>query len=53
VTASSWLGLGDRGSITSGKIADLVAVGGDPRTSTMSLTDVRMVWRSGRLVSNA
>jgi imidazolonepropionase-like amidohydrolase len=51
VTASSWLGLGERGSITSGKIADLVAIGGDPRTNSRSLTDVRMVWRGGRLVS--
>jgi imidazolonepropionase-like amidohydrolase len=52
VTASSWLRLADRGSITSGKTADLVAVGGDPRINSKSLTDVRMVWRSGRLVSN-
>jgi imidazolonepropionase-like amidohydrolase len=51
VTASSWLGIGDRGSIASGKVADLVAVGGDPRTNSRSLTNVRMVWRSGRLVS--
>jgi imidazolonepropionase-like amidohydrolase len=51
VTASSWLGLGDRGSITPGKIADLVAVGGDPLTNARSLTDVRMVWRRGRSVS--
>jgi imidazolonepropionase-like amidohydrolase len=49
-TACSWLGLDDRGRIAPGMRADLIAVGGDPRTDPMALTDVRMVWRAGRPV---
>lgn len=51
VTASAWLGLDDRGRIEPGMTADLVAVAGDPRTEAMSLTQVRRVWRAGRMVT--
>jgi imidazolonepropionase-like amidohydrolase len=51
LVAGSWLELSDRGRIVPGMRADLIAVGGDPRTDPRTLTDVRMVWRAGRAAS--
>jgi imidazolonepropionase-like amidohydrolase len=46
--AARWLGLRDRGSLTEGKRADVIGIGG-PLTVD-SLTDVRLVVRAGRVV---
>ena len=44
--------VGDRlGTIEVGKIADLVAVDGDPLTDMMSLLRVRQVWKGGRTIT--
>jgi len=41
------------GTIAPGAHADLVVLGGDPRTSIRALRDVRAVYRAGRLVRRA
>jgi imidazolonepropionase-like amidohydrolase len=49
VDSAQWLRLPSTGSIAAGMEADLVAVAGD-LDDPQSLTDVRMVWRHGRMV---
>ena len=46
--AARWLGLRDRGSLSEGKRADVIGIGG--ALSTATLTDVRLVVRAGRVV---
>jgi imidazolonepropionase-like amidohydrolase len=49
--AAELLGWSDRvGSIESGKLADLVAVDGDPLTSVAALQDVRFVMKGGAVI---
>lgn len=52
--AARFLGEDDvRGTIESGRIADLVLVAGDPCVDPIALTRVRAVWRAGVLVDRA
>ncbi|MBK8480914.1 MAG: amidohydrolase family protein [Proteobacteria bacterium] len=47
------LGLGPQlGTITPGKLADLIAVEGNPLADSTALTRVRLVMRSGKVVRN-
>ena len=48
--AARWLRLADVGVIDAGRVADLVAVAGDPLTDGRDLMRVARVWRRGRLV---
>ncbi len=50
VDAAAWMGLAERGSIAPGKVADLVAVGGNPLERAGDLTKVEGVWRAGSRV---
>ena len=50
VRSARYLGLDDRGVLEAGRRADVVAVSGDPLADALSLTDVALVWRGGRLV---
>ena len=48
-TAAEALGLGDRaGQLTPGYAADIIAVGGDPRTDLAVLEDLRLVMTNGQ-----
>ena len=48
VTSSAWLGLTDRGTLEVGRKADIVAFPPAVQNDPSLLSDVRMVWRSGR-----
>ncbi len=48
--ASDLLGLSDRGVIEVGRLADLVAVPGNPLTDVKVLADVKFVMHGGRIV---
>jgi imidazolonepropionase-like amidohydrolase len=51
ITPAAWLGVEDQvGSITVGKRADLVAMGGDPLTDTGALRGIRWVMQDGNVV---
>jgi len=50
VNASDLLGVDDRGLIAPGRLADLVAVPGDPLANIRVLEDVRFVMQGGRVV---
>ena len=47
VDAANWLGLGSVGTITQGRDADLVLIGGDPLGDPEALTHILAVWRRG------
>jgi imidazolonepropionase-like amidohydrolase len=48
VESARYLGLTNTGVLAPGKTADIVAIKGNPLTSPDVLTNVAMVWRSGR-----
>jgi imidazolonepropionase-like amidohydrolase len=53
VNASEMLGWGDRiGTIEPGKLADLVAVAGDPIADITALERVRFIMKDGQVVRN-
>jgi imidazolonepropionase-like amidohydrolase len=48
---AAWLGLSQRlGTVTEGKLADLIAVDGDPGADTSALRRLRLVMARGRIV---
>ncbi len=47
VGAASWLGLEQVGVLAAGKLADIVALEGDPLTDPGALTRIASVWRRG------
>jgi imidazolonepropionase-like amidohydrolase len=51
--SASDLGLNDRGTLESGKAADILVVEGDPTTGLGDLTRVRYVLRDGEVVFRA
>ncbi|MBK6939827.1 MAG: amidohydrolase family protein [Planctomycetes bacterium] len=52
--AATFLGEAERrGAVTSGRVADLLLVDGDPCADASALTRVRAVWRAGVLVDRA
>jgi imidazolonepropionase-like amidohydrolase len=48
--AADYLGLGDRGALDAGLLADVVAVVWAPGRDPLELTQVAMVWRRGRRI---
>jgi imidazolonepropionase-like amidohydrolase len=48
--AAGYLGLSDRGSLEKGFRADVIAVGWEPGSDPLGLTQVAMVWRRGRRI---
>jgi imidazolonepropionase-like amidohydrolase len=53
INSAELLGWGDRiGSIEAGKIADIIAVDGDPLTDAKDLQKVRFVMKGGQVVRN-
>jgi len=53
VNAADMLGWGDRiGAIEPGKLADMIAVAGDPVADTSELERVRFVMKDGRTIRN-
>jgi imidazolonepropionase-like amidohydrolase len=48
--AAEYLGLGDRGALGAGLLADMVAVVWAPGMDPLELTQVAMVWRRGRRI---
>jgi imidazolonepropionase-like amidohydrolase len=54
INAADLLGWKDRiGSVSPGKYADLIAVGGDPLQDTAELTRVKFVMKGGAVVKGA
>lgn len=49
--SARYLELEDRGSLGAGRLADIIAVRGDPIADPLALTDVALVWRRGRRVT--
>jgi imidazolonepropionase-like amidohydrolase len=53
INAAELLGMKDRiGSIKAGKLADIVAVAGDPMADVSALTKVRFVMKGGAVVKS-
>ena len=50
VNAADLLGVNDRGTITAGRLADLIAVAGNPLEDIRTLEDVRFVMKGGEVV---
>jgi imidazolonepropionase-like amidohydrolase len=49
---AAWLGESDRlGTVTQGKLADLIAVDGDPTADIAAVRHVRMVMKGGMVVT--
>ncbi|BCS34844.1 amidohydrolase [Luteitalea sp. TBR-22] len=51
--AAEVLGVSDRGAIEAGRLADLIAVGGDPLRDVAAFQDVRFVMAAGRVVKGS
>jgi imidazolonepropionase-like amidohydrolase len=53
LNSADLLGLGDRiGAIEAGKLADIIAVDGDPLKDVKDLQHVRFVMKGGQVVRN-
>lgn len=52
VTSAELIGADDRGRLTPGLLADIIAVPGDPSKDINSLQDVRFVMKDGRIYKN-
>lgn len=50
--AAEAMGVTDRGTVEAGRLADLIAVAGDPLQDVRQLEDVRFVMKGGRVVKN-